>query len=200
MDADSLQRDLWSFSGAIKACGKAGHWESALTLFSSAQALRLGVNEVMISSTVSACAKASQWHLAFLLVASAPQMSNAFSFCAAISGQKSWPLALHLFRMMSQTSVEGDLACRNALFLACHRALAWQQAWTSVEGQTSTKNAEAEGCIPSIPHHPISLRAFRYPIHSATSAYLYNHFHAHGAASEAVSFQAAGAIQAAPRG
>ena len=139
MDADSLQRDLWSFSGAIKACGKAGHWERALTLFSSAQALRLGVNEVMISSTVSACAKASQWHLAFLLVASAPQMSNAFSFCAAISGQKSWPLALHLFRMMSQTSVEGDLACRNALFLACRRALAWQQAWTSVEGQTSTK-------------------------------------------------------------
>ena len=72
----SLQRDLWSFSGAIKACGKAGHWEGALILFFSAQALRLGVNEVMMSSTVSACAKASRWQLAFLLVASAPQMSK----------------------------------------------------------------------------------------------------------------------------
>eukprot|EP00435_Cladocopium_sp_Y103_P042632 s2293_g11.t2 len=110
MEAGSLQRDLWSFSGAVKACGKAGQWEGALALFSSAQTLRLGVNEVMLGSIVSACAKASQWQLAFLLVASAPQMSNAFSFCAAISGQKSWPVALHLFRMMSQTSVEGDLA------------------------------------------------------------------------------------------
>jgi hypothetical protein len=84
-------------------------------------------------------------------------MSNAFSFCAAISGQKSWPLALHLFRMMSQTSVEGDLACRNALFLACRQAGAWQQAWTSVEGQTSTKNAEAEapkGIKRLHPYHP----------------------------------------------
>ena len=69
MEADSLQRDLWSFSGAIKACGKAGHWEGALILFFSAQALRLEVNEVMISSTVSAWAKASRWQLAFLLVA-----------------------------------------------------------------------------------------------------------------------------------
>lgn len=132
MDEVSLERDLWSFSGAIKACGEAGHWEKALALFTSGA---LGFNEVMASSMVSACAKAKQWQLTLRLIASMSRLrlANAFSYSAAISGQKSWPWALQLITIMSQASVERDLACRNALYLACQKVGAWQQALPRIQ-------------------------------------------------------------------
>ena len=132
MDEASLERDLWSFSGAIKACGEAGHWEKALALFTSEA---LGFNEVMASSMVSACAKAKQWQLTLRLIASMSRLrlANAFSYSAAISGQKSWPWALQLITIMSQASVERDLACRNALYLACQKVGAWQQALPRIQ-------------------------------------------------------------------
>ncbi len=132
MDEASLERDLWSFSGAIKACGEAGHWQKALALFTSQP---LGFNEVMASSMVSACAKAKQWQLTLRLIASMSRLrlANAFSYSAAISGQKSWPWALQLITIMSQASVERDLACRNALYLACQNVGAWQQALPRIQ-------------------------------------------------------------------
>ncbi|CAK9039969.1 Pentatricopeptide repeat-containing protein At1g74850 [Durusdinium trenchii] len=130
-----VERDLFSFCGVAKACGEAGKWERALAILASVEEVRLKVNPVMSSTVVSACTQVSRWEAALILVTSELRIANQWSFSAAITAQKSWTRALRLFHLIQSVSVETDLPCRNALFLACQGPRRWQHALLSATKQ-----------------------------------------------------------------
>eukprot|EP00913_Durusdinium_trenchii_P009985 g9371.t1 len=94
---EGLPASMYTFTGAILACAKAGQWPRALQLLSDARTELLLPDVPSHAAAIHACSQAAQWQQSLLLLKD-------------MAGHKTWP----------------DAVTFNSVIISCARGLQWR--------------------------------------------------------------------------
>eukprot|EP00434_Breviolum_minutum_P000045 symbB.v1.2.000038.t1/scaffold12.1/size699752/18 len=130
--------DVVTYSAIISSCQKGSQWQIGLQSFDAMRMSQIAPDVVCFNTAISSCEKGYQWQSAVHLLVMADMLwvfPDVISFSAvltAISGgdnDNTWPLALEVFRMMT----EKEVYSYNAVINSCQKGLQWQLALVFLE-------------------------------------------------------------------
>lgn len=137
--------DIYTYTNAIRACGKGGKTQRALSLLEVAKDKGLPVDTYCYTAALDACAKARQWKKALDLLDEMKEAGiepSAVTYSVAISacgngGQ--WQKALEVLDVMRKKNLSINLITYNAAITALSKAAKQQSHKSSQDGQLWTR-------------------------------------------------------------
>ena len=139
MELTNIQLDGISFSSAMLACGKSGHWDAALALLKKMLRRQLPCGKLELGSALQACASCSQWPQALMLLwqfeGSGLELDVCYSIAiTACSNGTQWRIALAVLDVLKKpNSCVPYTSATTSAMSACGKAKRWAMAVALLE-------------------------------------------------------------------